>query len=400
MNDYYKYLKYKKKYLLLKNQIGGDLIIENVEDCDFLDEYDKVIQHGLFNCGIYINSREPTKIIKCITGKIRSLKLYNKINEINSVKKIFPIYYNIKYCEREDKTLITMEKLDGDLTFYLYKVLIPNIISRFDDSSYKNEKNLVKFMADNRGLNIPILSKSEQYYFSIGKETYIKRLNKLLANVDSFYEEKKEIIIDRKKISDFTEGLKVVESPWIVSTIIDGEEFSFHKTMDNYYLNPENFEKQTNKFNKINEICEKFKTIDHLIIDEYKIKEIIEVIKTTMTPILNELKNKIKDLYDKLHSVIIDDKQYSYRDYKFDNFGYILKDSDIEIYIIDPESGFCELNPSPSNIERINTNIKNIKTIYGEARITTLFKKFDIGDCLTDILDPSVIKVLTQNWKI
>ena len=76
-----KYLKYKKKYLLLKNQIGGI-------DCnDDNAEWREISNNGQNNCGIYISDKYKSLIMKCSTIDEEKIEY---VNEINNIYPFFP----------------------------------------------------------------------------------------------------------------------------------------------------------------------------------------------------------------------------------------------------------------------------------------------------------------------
>jgi hypothetical protein len=111
---YNKYLKYKNKYLKLLG--GAD---ENGIDTSI---WYKTPNKGQQNCGIYINEKDK-KLIKCTDHDhdINEIK-YNYVKE-ELHNKYFPILYKIEHNTVLDKTITTMELLDGDITSIFFDIL-------------------------------------------------------------------------------------------------------------------------------------------------------------------------------------------------------------------------------------------------------------------------------------
>jgi len=124
-----KYLKYKQKYINLREVIrqnGGEPTVERL-----LEGYKEIPNSGQQNCGIFV-SNEPWKekyIIKCERGDLRNDEKLKDAIEINSIFQnkgmlLFPrIPDKPVYDATNNKTYIKMEKFDGDVTQMLYERL-------------------------------------------------------------------------------------------------------------------------------------------------------------------------------------------------------------------------------------------------------------------------------------
>jgi hypothetical protein len=114
---YKKYIKYKNKYLNLKQIKGGNKLLEGWSD---------IPNTGRQNCGIFINLKEKDKIMKC-SGTIANI---NAVNNINDKIHLFPIIYSVDQLDLNYYTI--MEKLDGDISDIFYKFIPNNIINKLD----------------------------------------------------------------------------------------------------------------------------------------------------------------------------------------------------------------------------------------------------------------------------
>lgn len=124
-----KYLKYKQKYIDLKElvrQRGGEPTIEQL-----LEGYKEIPNSGQQNCGIFVSDRplEEGYIIKCESGDRRNDRHLADAIAINNIFQnkgmlLFPqIFDKPIYDATNNKTYIKMERFDGDVTQMLYEHL-------------------------------------------------------------------------------------------------------------------------------------------------------------------------------------------------------------------------------------------------------------------------------------
>lgn len=109
MYSNYKY--YKEKYLQLKQYGGFNL-----------NDWKEIPNSGQRNCGIFINDKEPDKLMKCDT--VRSTN--TKVNDFNNFFSIFPKIYNEYTIDQKYYTI--MQKFDGDITHFLFNVIPKQIL--------------------------------------------------------------------------------------------------------------------------------------------------------------------------------------------------------------------------------------------------------------------------------
>jgi len=137
-----KYIKYLKKINILG---GGD-----IEKCDdnYTLGFTKIYKDGYQNCGIY---EKNTELIKCenmndgkIIDKENFVNITKKLIEIkkNNSRGLLPIIYS--FCTKKNGDSIDyytkMEKLDGDITDFLFKKL-PELIINAKYSEHKAKFN-------------------------------------------------------------------------------------------------------------------------------------------------------------------------------------------------------------------------------------------------------------------
>lgn len=150
---------YKNKYMkyLKKNIFGGVLSKCNE---NHLNDFKKIDTIGKQNCGIYIKDNIKDNIlVKCeskIEGKCISKENFEEImSKLVEIKKInqvglLPIIYDycIKTIEEKEEGdcdtiyYTTMEKIDGDITDFLFEYL-PNLIINKKYSKYQNDFNII-----------------------------------------------------------------------------------------------------------------------------------------------------------------------------------------------------------------------------------------------------------------
>jgi hypothetical protein len=118
MNLEKKYLKYKYKYLLLKQNGGKFLTLER--DQQFIDsQFTQILNKGTQNCGVYIQKKNKNKILICNKIKIPEDKLKFIIENLD----IYPTLYNEYIINNQYYYL--WEKMNGDVRD-LFTEIIPN----------------------------------------------------------------------------------------------------------------------------------------------------------------------------------------------------------------------------------------------------------------------------------
>lgn len=118
MNIYYlKYLKYKKKYIKLKNQIAGEITD--------LEGWTNLKNPGFLNCGIFINDEHPSELIKCTNSLQKNI--IRNVNNINSIFNLFPRIIDTGefIYEGRMRGFVKMNRLNGNINDLLY-TLVPN----------------------------------------------------------------------------------------------------------------------------------------------------------------------------------------------------------------------------------------------------------------------------------
>jgi hypothetical protein len=129
-----KYINIKKKYLLAQEKVKSELFDEQriyggnndvIHDPTngFLDGWTEIPNSGQFNCGIFINNDKPNNIMKCESWHVLTDgTIFAKELEGILEHQVFPKIHNI-YFGSDKKSYIEMEKLDGDVTEFLFNVL-------------------------------------------------------------------------------------------------------------------------------------------------------------------------------------------------------------------------------------------------------------------------------------
>lgn len=330
-----KYIKYKNKYLQLK-QLGGNFILN-------LTEWVSVANNGQHNCGIFVSDKYSKYLLKCENNK-REIDI-SIINALN----VFPKIINKTYIESTNKTYITMKKLDGDYTSIFFKLIPKNILNGMDLS--EKVKNDLLYLLD---IKTP---KTTNYWGNV----YIPYLNYKYLSDDTFRD---KLIIAFKTITPDNK-LTIDEITYDVPYY----ENSFDKFIS--HLLAKNYE-------KLNKISKEFSEIDPSInmelYDEF-IKQIFREINN-IYPVLQKEILRIK-------KYLIDEHNYFYADNKFDNFGYVLSDEPIEYYrsdnipklfgkyfytyILDWESGLFKLGRYESLETEKNSQLKKLIIEYNNG---------------------------------
>jgi hypothetical protein len=279
-----KYIKYKNKYRKLK-QSGGVFALD-------LTDWVSIENNGQHNCGIFLSDKYPDYLLKCENHKQKYDSII--INEL----KVFPKIINETYVESADKNYITMRKLDGDFTSIFFK-LIPRMVANNMDLPEKIRENLL-YLLD---LKTP---KTKIGWNSI----HIGYLDYKYLTDDSFREKIREGFHSISSDNQLTIDGIVYTIPYYKNTF---ELFVSYLPITSY----ENLRKISKELEEIDP------SIDVELYDEF-IKGIFEEINKVY-PILQ---NSIL----KIQKYLIEEKNFVYRDYKFDNFGYVLSNEPIEYY--------------------------------------------------------------------
>ncbi len=125
-----KYLKYKNKYLNLQKLYGG--IIKYIHDIEsnIINGFTEIENKGSQNCGVYINKKDPTKILLCNKSELSDIQLdfLNLNNE--SGLKIYPILHQLYYSTDTRNYFYLWEKMDGDLRDFVLKHIPTRILKK------------------------------------------------------------------------------------------------------------------------------------------------------------------------------------------------------------------------------------------------------------------------------
>jgi hypothetical protein len=326
-----KYLKYKKKYIDLKNQFGG---------LD-LSEWRSIPNAGQRNCGIFINDKEPHKIIKCTSEK-------TDIEHINSLE-VFPRVYENPIINAN--SYIVMEKLDGDYTSLFFNI-IPNIVLNEMKLSEKIKSELLYIFN----------SKIPKTHGS--KSVRINTLEFRYFHEADFNKKIEEAFKSVKKVSRFD------YSDICIDEICYKNSHDSYKTFKEYIDNDEEYSSKS-RYNKLLEISKKINEFEPLIN--------IKLYDTFM----NKIFEKIDEIYPIVMKEIIKikiklmNKNYYYNDNKFDNFGFSFKDitdeeeypiifgKKIKTYILDWESGLSKISDVDYN--NYEYHIENLIDEYNKG---------------------------------
>ena len=178
MNYKYKYLKYKKKYLMLNNMVGG-------QDCPkriYRKPYDQCIPERPFLQNIYPGlikekTREGNKVSCCKTRNCKNCKLYFYPTKIYPKNVYFVIGHGIDlYQKIELKRNEKIKMLScSDFRIFLKK-LIKDKIEREWTGDFIDNMNLVmlprttiKRRYENKGIDLNKLINDTSYYKKVKK---------------------------------------------------------------------------------------------------------------------------------------------------------------------------------------------------------------------------------------
>ena len=380
MSYYKKYLKYKNKYLELKNQTGGNYTLR-------LREWAQIENSGQRNCGIFLSSVYPKYLLKCGTNS----ELISWVNEINASVQLFPkIIDNTKIGEHN---YTTMQKLDGDITSIFFN-LFPKII-------------LAKM------LNKKIITEEQKENILIIFEGKISNTMNNSKSFNGLYDN--ELTFDYLHDFDvffiYIEYLRANPESINKTTIITIKGKTYEKYNFDIQRTIKRYEDQKQLLKKIQKIMQ---NITYKLYDNF-MKELTEMWNNYYEIITKEI-IKIK--------LILQERQYRYIDNKLDNYGYILSvtpkmddyrnfhapkifNQYLYVYLLDPDSGLLkiedsnDLNFNQDNlIQDINSGMRYY-SVNGQYPITIInasvlpwtedihldFKLLELNDDVKKILE-------------
>lgn len=226
MNMYLnKYKKYKQKYMILKNHIGGDKLD--------LSKWQKIENNGEENCGIYTSDQKPNYIMKCTIDDQQ--KYITTVNLINSIVKIFPLIIDNKMID--DKYYTIMEKMDGDLIYFFNVVLVNQVLDEWFELDTEIKKNLFKiykykstFFNSFKNKEVIKLFFIENKLDNITKNIYDEFMIKICEKYDEYYKKIKneviKLLIKLKSLNYFYRDLKKLDNfGYILSDNVIEEDY-------------------------------------------------------------------------------------------------------------------------------------------------------------------------------
>jgi len=380
MSYYQKYLKYKNKYLFIKNQLGGTYTLD-------LKEWKPIENVGKMNCGIFISDIYPKYILKCSPTVSEILDL---VKEINISNKLFPDIINSTIIE--SKEYITMEKFDGDITSIYFNLfprkVLENMITKGIINKEEGDKIFNLFLGKFNN-NTP---NSNQIYF---------RINKLMHDCikdPNIYQLYLKLIKDNPQLIGNFNTITIKETT--------------------YRLFIKDIKLVEEEYNTIQKTLVKITEFSNISLELYDIfmRELTELWSTYHEIIIKEI-TKIRLLLYYIY--------YRYLDTKYDNFGYILSneriadldksryseppmifDKYLYVYFLDCDMGVYP-DESPDNLQYIIEDFNNgleYFAINGPNRLTYMSynKIFDDQIELLDSLgikkDSEIFKILQKSY--
>jgi len=378
MDFYNKYLKYKNKYLHLKNQIGGYTLN--------LEEWKQIQNPGQRNCGIFLSDVYPTYILKC-EDHVDQSKL-DTVIEINKKIKLFPNIINFTKIEKKNYT--TMDKLDGDITniyFNLFpKIVFQNMIAK-GVITKKQEETLfdiflskIYYFGENK----------KQIMFSIDKFILDRLINPEIHRLYIEYLHANPQI--RHEISNITIGGHEYKGIYISD--IEREDADYYK-----------YKEQLSRI--LN-----FTGISLKLYDTF-INDLIELWNSHHEIISKEI-IKIKILLLRLG--------YDWGDNKLDNFGYILSNTPLDdfrkdkvpkifdkylyVYFLDWGSGLFDSYDMQYELRNIIGEVNNGLKLYsahGQHVFTKISSKNLSNSNQENLnllgIDPEIVKILEKSYE-
>jgi hypothetical protein len=123
-----KYLKYKTKYINLQNLYGG--ANKNKTTSEIIYGYEKISNKGTQNCGVYINYKDPKKILLCNNSNL-SREQNDFLHNDNNDLKIYPKLYESYESKDTKEYFYLWEKMDGDLRDFFLKHIPTRILKKY-----------------------------------------------------------------------------------------------------------------------------------------------------------------------------------------------------------------------------------------------------------------------------
>lgn len=382
MDKINKYNKYKIRYLNLKNNDrklmnGGGLI--KYENLDFLKDWEKINTMGQNNCGIYLSDKHPKRILKCVTSGTSGSTI-TEVNKLLSIKNyhIFPDIHNI-YEKENGNSFVEMEKFDGDITDFLYKIIPKmildelNVTDEIKQDLWKAYRcKIPKTMDDDESLKVYLDDITIYLYNNRDQiKTFIRQFN----NHD--FSDNNDFIFNNIKVNKYIRPKMIIEN--IIKLIKINDNFKDSKISYNQY---EYFMKRINE----------------------------EIIKY-----LPKLRDQIIML-----KICLLEINFKYIDNKLDNFAYVLSDNPIKhldknwknnkigdkyfyVYIIDWDSGLFELSNDIYYMNRIidefNGNLQYY-TKYGQYNMNSIGSKlFNLDENIMN-LPNEILKILNTKFEL
>ena len=280
MSYYEKYLKYKNKYLELKNQTGGNYTLN-------LKEWVEIENSGQQNCGIFLSSVYPKYLLKCGTNSEK----ISWVNQINDIVQLFPkIIDNTKIDEHN---YTTMQKLDGDITSIFFNLIPKIILAKMLEKEIINEEQKENLLIIFEGKISNTKNKSKSFYGLYDDELTFDYLH----DNDIFL-----IYIDYLRANP--ERIKETTKITIKGKTYEKYNFDIEQTKKTY-------EDQMQLLRKIQKIMQ---NITFELYENF-MKELTEMWNNYYEIITKEI-IKIKLILQKIN--------FMYVDNKLDNYGYIL----------------------------------------------------------------------------
>lgn len=383
-------MNHKSKHLIDKsksfNNLEQSCCFKQTEHIDnsFLNEFEKISQHGQNNCGIFV-SNDKTRLIKCNCGMRNGIenKLV-KIKESYPEFEIFPEIYNIH--KFNNKIYTEMDKFDGDLTNLLYEILPRHIL-----------KNKVK---DGK-ITYDELNKYYELFQMFIDKTYDDKLNPIYCS--------KPIISYLIKNRDaLPKIINISEENYKIYRKNGNKEIGFKKFNDIQVGIFGSFDKQMKTYDKL------VKFFSDGIIKYTIYFEFIEEYKKQFSAIFEGIKKQILRLQLLLYKIGL-----KYDDMNLDNFAYrlselnhphlgmiwsnniFLNDKYLFISILDWDSGLNDRNSTPESIIRLCNDFYS--RIYGQNKFKNICSSCPIlRDCDNSVLNLNEdgFKILSSEYKL
>ena len=366
MSFHKKYLKYKKKYLDLKNQKGGYTLN--------LSEWVKIENSGQQNCGIFISNIYPNYILKCGTD----VSKINEVIEINKIVQLFPTIINSTNIDKDNYT--TMEKLDGDITKIFFNLFPKIVLTQMINEKIINTEQKENLLTIFEGKISYTMNNSKSLYLYLDRFVFDYLRDPEIFNINAEYlNSNPEKLEQQIKIN------------------IKGINYEiFNRKID---ITKKEYD------NKI-QILEKIRSITNISFELYDnfMKRLLDMWNSYYEIIIKEI-IKIK--------LILYNLGYSYEDPKFDNYGYKLSVTPINrnfnvprifnqylyVYFIDSDSGLTKISgPNPKIYENkiiddVNDGFKY--TAHGQYCISEVNRSilnYEISWNLDMLKDPMFIE--------